>query len=56
MPLINHSQFKEDDEGMDDIIEIVVAVAVCPKGGVHESFITTVELRSIFNIIASELY
>lgn len=56
MPLIDHSQFKEDDEGMDDIIEIVVAVVVCPKGRVHESFVTTVELRSIFNIIASELY
>lgn len=56
MPLIDHSQFKEDDEGMYDIIEIVVAVVVLPKGRVHQSFIATVELGSIFNIIASELY
>lgn len=46
MPLVDNCEFKEHDEGVDDVVEVVVAVVVCPEVTVLQLLISTVQLRA----------
>lgn len=45
MPLINHSEFQQDDEGRDHIIEVVLAVVEFSKSGSFKERVSTVLLN-----------
>jgi len=44
MPLIDHSEFQQDDEGRDHIIEVVLAVVEFSKSGSFKERVSTVLL------------
>lgn len=45
MPLVDNGEFKEHDEGVDDVVEVVVAVVVPPEVRVLQLLVSTVQLR-----------
>lgn len=49
MPLVDDGEFKEHNEGMYDVVEVIVAVVVPPEVRVLQLIISTVQLR-IFTI------
>lgn len=46
MPLVDNSEFKEHNEGVDDVVEVVVAVMVPPEVRVLQLLISTVKFRT----------
>lgn len=55
MPLIDHSQLKQHNQGVDDVIKVVVAILILPEGTVHKVSVTTVQRFNFLLSMASVL-
>ncbi len=55
MPLINNSEFQQDNEGRDHIVEVVLAVVEFSKSGSFEERVSTVLLIRTCRVRFKEL-
>ena len=55
MPLVDNSEFKHNDESLDYIVEVVVAILHVPEFRVIQPVVAAVQIGAIIDVVSREM-